>query len=103
MRFTQDGMLVKSIEVPEVDACAVPDVNTPTPVGVPAVTGEVKVGEVKVGVVSDKLDAKYVDPTDPAVAGMAFSTDDTKKLSTVTRSPDVAALAKTTVVPFVAV
>ena len=75
-----------------------PEVKTPTPVGVPAVTGE-----VKVGVVSDRLDAKYVEPTDPAVAGIAFSTEDTKKLSTVTRSPDAAADVRTTVVPFVAV
>jgi hypothetical protein len=36
-------MAVKSIEVPDVVATAVPDVRTPTPVGVPAITGLVKV------------------------------------------------------------
>jgi hypothetical protein len=84
--------------VPLVDACAVPDVNTPTPVGVPAVTGE-----VNVGVVSDKLDAKYVELIDPAVAGMAFNTLETYKLMVVTVSPAVQPLFKTTVVPVVAV
>jgi hypothetical protein len=43
IRFTQDGTLVKSILVPDVDATAVPAVRTPTPVGVPAITGLVKV------------------------------------------------------------
>jgi hypothetical protein len=32
-------MLVKSMLVPDVEACAVPRVKTPTPVGVPAITG----------------------------------------------------------------
>ena len=80
-----------------------PEVKTPTPVGVPVVTGLESVGVVRVGVVSDRLDAKYVEPTDPAVAGMAFSTDDTKKLSTVTKSLALAADVRTTVVPFDAV
>ena len=102
MRFTQDGMPVKSMDVPEVEATAVPDTNT-VPEAVPVNVGLLKVGEVKVGVVSDRFAAKYVDPTDPAVAGMAFNTLDTKKLSTVTRSPELAALVSTTVVPFVAV
>jgi hypothetical protein len=44
-------MLVKSILVPDVDATAVPDVNTPTPVGVPAMTGLVRVLFVRVSVV----------------------------------------------------
>jgi hypothetical protein len=44
--------------VPDVDATAVPDVKTPTPVGVPDVTGLLNVGEVSVGVVSDRLEAK---------------------------------------------
>ena len=46
MRFTQGGIAVNKIDVPDVDACAVPEVKTPTPVGVPAIMGEVKVGEV---------------------------------------------------------
>ena len=61
------------------------------------------IGLVSVGVVKVKLEARYVDPTDPAVAGIAFNTLDTRKDSTVTKSPDDAALASTTVVPFVAV
>ena len=52
IRFTQDGMLVKSIDVPEVEATAVPEVNVPTPLGVPEITGEVKVLFVKVSVVA---------------------------------------------------
>jgi hypothetical protein len=53
-------MLVKSIAVPLVDATAVPLVKTPTPVGVPAKVGLVKVpllaeGVVKVGVVKEAL------------------------------------------------
>ena len=43
IRLTQLGMLVKSMLVPDVEATAVPDVSTPTPVGVPASTGLVKV------------------------------------------------------------
>ena len=94
-------MLVKSIYVPEVEATAVPDVITLE--AIELTTAPVIVGLVSVGVVSDRLDAKYVEPTDPAVAGMAFRTEDTKKLSTVTRSLSAAPVAKTTVVPFVAV
>jgi hypothetical protein len=41
--LTQEGIDVKSMLVPEVEATAVPDVNTPTPVGVPAMTGLVNV------------------------------------------------------------
>jgi len=41
-------MPVKSIVVPLVDACAVPEVRTPTPVGVPLITGLVIVGLVNV-------------------------------------------------------
>lgn len=96
MRFTQDGMLVKSMDVPDVEATAVLDVMT-------LLAGVTNTGLVSVGEVSDRLDAKYVEPTDPAVAGIAFSTEDTKKLSTVTRSLRAAPVAKTTVVPFVAV
>jgi hypothetical protein len=95
-------MLVKSMLVPLVDATAVPDVRTPTPVGVPDVTGLERVGVVKVGVVNVKLEAKYVELTAPAVAGMAFSTELTKKLSVTTASPTVQALFNTTVVPVVA-
>ena len=101
MRFTHDGMPVKSIDVPDVDATAVPDVITLE--AIELTTAPVIVGLVRVGVVNDRLDAKYVEPTDPAVAGMAFSTEDTKKLSTVTRSFNAAAEVSTTVVPFVAV
>jgi hypothetical protein len=96
MRFTQDGMLVKSMDVPDVEATAVPDVMT-------LLAGVTNTGLVSVGEVNDRLDAKYVEPTDPAVAGIAFSTEDTKKLSTVTKSPEFAPFARTTVVPFVAV
>jgi hypothetical protein len=42
IRFTHEGMLVKSTEVP-LALTDVPDVSTPTPVGVPAVTGLVRV------------------------------------------------------------
>ena len=87
--------------VPEVEANAVPEVITLD--AIEETKAPVMVGEVKVGVVKDKLDARYVDPTDPAVAGIAFNTLDTKKDSTVTKSPEFAALARTTVVPFVAV
>jgi hypothetical protein len=38
--------------VPDVEATAVPAVKTPTPDGVPVITGEVKEGEVKEGEVS---------------------------------------------------
>jgi hypothetical protein len=41
-------MLVKSMLVPDVEATAVPAVNTPTPVGVPAITGLVNVCPVAV-------------------------------------------------------
>ena len=47
--------------------------------------------------------AKLEADTLPAVLGIAFNTLDTRKDSTVTKSPEVAALARTTVVPFVAV
>jgi hypothetical protein len=56
-----------------------------------------------VGVVIVRLEAKYVELIEPAVAGIAFNTELTKKLSVTTASPDVHALAKTTVVPVVAV
>jgi hypothetical protein len=48
IRFTQEGMLVKSILVPLVEATAVPLVNTPTPVGVPPKVGLVRVLFVRV-------------------------------------------------------
>jgi hypothetical protein len=47
--------------------------------------------------------ARLDDDTLPAVAGIAFNTELTKKLSVTTASPTVQALAKTTVVPVVAV
>ena len=50
--LTQLGMLVKSLYVPLVVACAVSDVNTPTPVGVPEIIGFVKVLFVSVSVVA---------------------------------------------------
>jgi hypothetical protein len=56
-----------------------------------------------VGVVIVRLEAKYVELIEAAVAGMAFNTELTKKLSVTTESPDVHALTKTTVVPVVAV
>jgi hypothetical protein len=83
--------------VPEVDATAVPETIT-VPLAVP-----LNVGLVKVGVVSVKLEAKYVELTAPAVAGIAFNTELTKKLSVTTASPTVQALFRTTVVPVVAV
>jgi hypothetical protein len=73
MRFTQLGMLVKSIDVPLVEATAVPLVIM-LPAGVTKVA-LVKVALVKVGEVKAKLEAKYVLPTLPAVAGMALSTE----------------------------
>jgi hypothetical protein len=94
--------------VPEVVAVAVPDVRTPTPAGVPLI-----VGLVSVGVVSVTLDAICVvptapatildDPTDAGLFGIAFNTELTRKLSVTTASPTVQALARTTVVPVVAV
>jgi hypothetical protein len=61
------------------------------------------IGLVKVGVVSVKLEAKYVELIEAAVAGIAFNTELTRKLSVTTASPTVQALARTTVVPVVAV
>jgi hypothetical protein len=49
------------------------------------------------------LAAKLEAETEPAVFGMAFNTLDTKKDSTVNKLPADAPVAKTTVVPFVAV
>ena len=46
-RFAHDGMPVKSIAVPDVDACAVPDVIT-----YPPITGVLIVGLVSVLLVS---------------------------------------------------
>jgi hypothetical protein len=48
IRLTHEGIPVKSMLVPDVDATAVPAVNTPTPVGVPAITGLVNVCPVAV-------------------------------------------------------
>ena len=56
-----------------------------------------------VGVVIVRLEAKYVELIEAAVAGIAFNTELTRKLSVTTESPDVHALTKTTVVPVVAV
>lgn len=71
-------MPVKSIDVPEVEACDVPDVITLAPItGVPLIVGLVSVELVSVGDVRVSPDAKYVEFTAPAVAGMAFSTEDT--------------------------
>ena len=50
--LTQLGIPVKSIDVPEVDATAVPEVKTPTPLGVPEIIGEVKVLFVNTSVVA---------------------------------------------------
>jgi hypothetical protein len=47
--------------------------------------------------------ARLDDDTLPAVAGIAFNTELTRKLSVTTASPTVQALARTTVVPVVAV
>jgi hypothetical protein len=60
-------MPVKSMLVPLVDATAVPEVRTPTPVGVPAVTG----------LVSVTPDTILDEDTLPAVFGMAFNTLET--------------------------
>ena len=50
MRLTQDGMLVKSMAVPEVDATDVPEVMTLAPMtGVPLIVGLLIVGLVKIG------------------------------------------------------
>jgi hypothetical protein len=80
-----------------------------TPV-TPVVSGSpvqlVKVPEVgvpKSGVVNATLVWMFALETDPAVFGMAFKTELTKKDSTVTRFPDEAPVVKTTVVPLVAV
>jgi hypothetical protein len=43
IRFTQLGIPVKSMVVPDVVARAVPEVRIPTPVGVPPITGLVRV------------------------------------------------------------
>ena len=51
IRLTHDGIDVKSMLVPDVEATDVPDVNTPTPVGVPAIAGLVRVLLVSVSVV----------------------------------------------------
>jgi hypothetical protein len=72
MRFTHDGIEVKSMLVPDVDACTVPEVRTPTPVGVPAVTGL-----VNVGLVNATPDTILDEDTLPAVFGIAFSTLET--------------------------
>ena len=56
-----------------------------------------------VGVVIVRLEAKYVELIEAAVAGIAFNTELTRKLSVTTASPDVQALFRTTVVPVVAV
>jgi hypothetical protein len=56
MRFTHDGIDVKSIEVPLVEATAVPDVITLE--AIELTTAPDMVGLVKVGVVSVKLEAK---------------------------------------------
>jgi hypothetical protein len=61
------------------------------------------IGLVIVGEVNVKFDARYVEPTEPAVAGIAFSTLETLKLSTIIVSPADAALFKTIVVPLEAV
>ena len=66
--LTQDGIPVKSIDVPEVDATAVPEVNVPTPLGVPEITGEVKVCPVAV-VITVPLTAGKVKTVLPATAG----------------------------------
>jgi hypothetical protein len=48
-RFTHDGMPVKSMLVPDVDATAVPDIMTLAPItGVPEIEGLVNVGLVSV-------------------------------------------------------
>ena len=53
MRFTQDGMLVKSMLVPLVDATAVPEVITLAPItGVPPIVGLFTAGLVRVLLVS---------------------------------------------------
>jgi hypothetical protein len=82
-----DWVAGKVIPEPEPDGVA-----PPTPIVVDTI-----------GVVSVKLEAKYVELIEPAVAGIAFNTELTKKLSVTTASPDVHALFKTTVVPVVAV
>jgi hypothetical protein len=101
MRLTQEGIEVKSIDVPLVVATAVPEVITLE--AIELTTAPDMVGLVKVGVVNVKLEAKYVELTAPAVAGIAFNTELTRKLSVTTESPTVQALARTTVVPVVAV
>jgi hypothetical protein len=71
MRFTQEGIDVKSMLVPLVDATTVPEVIMLAPItGVPLI-----VGLVRVGVVSVKLEAKYVELIEAAVAGIAFNTE----------------------------
>jgi hypothetical protein len=61
------------------------------------------VGDVMVGVVNATLVCMFELETEPAVFGMAFKTELTKKDSTVNKLPADAPVAKTTVVPFVAV
>jgi hypothetical protein len=61
------------------------------------------VGDVMVGVVSATLVWMFELETAPAVFGMAFNTELTKKLSTVSKLPAEAPVAKTTVVPLEAV
>jgi hypothetical protein len=56
-----------------------------------------------VGVVNVGLVWMFALETEPAVFGMAFNTELTKNDSTVTRLPAEAPVARTTVVPLVAV
>jgi hypothetical protein len=87
-------MLVKSILVPLVDACEVPEVITLAPItGVPLIVGLVIVGVVSIGVSNVWL------VLDPLVCATELITEVMKKLIVVTVSPDVAPLVNTTVVP----
>jgi hypothetical protein len=72
-RLTHEGIPVKSMLVPLVDATAVPLVNTPTPVGVPAMTGLVNVCPVAL-VNTVPLVAGNVNTVVPATAGAVNDT-----------------------------
>jgi hypothetical protein len=65
LKFTQALQKYKGVVPDMVGTCA------------ESIVGVVIVGLVNVGVVRDRLEAKYVELIDPAVAGMAFNTLDT--------------------------